>query len=239
MGELQDVQLTEIKPLLNGNTGTQNFRTFAYQEHDTETTQSLIHATVRVLPKGNRQVILTTRHCPNQQSCFLGCLSSDLQEITQHFVVCHVDALGQQEGVLFFPTGSQYSAVNELAEMLPPVLTHLSLKSIIGIGVGAEAYILSRFAFNHPVPVEGLVLINLDPWAKILIAWAASKLSTKWCSSAHLSTLSQNVLLTFFIFPLKYIAVKGKKVLGIQLVECLHMKLPLNQYTEYFQGQGF
>uniref|UniRef100_A0A2K5IC37 Uncharacterized protein n=1 Tax=Colobus angolensis palliatus TaxID=336983 RepID=A0A2K5IC37_COLAP len=42
----------------------------------------------------------------------------------------------------------QYPTMDELAEMLPPVLTHLSLKSIIGIGVGAGAYILSRFALS-------------------------------------------------------------------------------------------
>ncbi|XP_031423244.1 protein NDRG3a isoform X1 [Clupea harengus] len=183
MDELQDVQLTEIKPLLT-NKNARNFQDFDCQEHDIETPHGMLHVTMRGVPKGNRPVILTYHDIGlNHKSCFNTLFNyEDMQEIMHHFAVVHVDAPGQQDTAPPFPTGYLYPTMDELAEMLPSVLTHLRLSSVIGIGVGAGAYILSRFALNHPSLVEGLVLINVDSCAEGWIDWAASKLSG-WTSS--------------------------------------------------------
>uniref|UniRef100_A0A8C1WH89 Protein NDRG2 n=1 Tax=Cyprinus carpio TaxID=7962 RepID=A0A8C1WH89_CYPCA len=153
-------------------------------EHDIETPHGVLHVTLRGTPKGNRPVILTYHDIGlNHKSCFNTLFNfEDMQEITQHFAVVHVDAPGQQESAPPFPTGYQYPTMDELAEMLPSVLTQLKINSVIGIGVGAGAYILTRLALNEPALVEGLVLINVDPCAKGWIDWAASKLSG-WTSN--------------------------------------------------------
>uniref|UniRef100_A0A3P9IGH8 NDRG family member 3 n=1 Tax=Oryzias latipes TaxID=8090 RepID=A0A3P9IGH8_ORYLA len=183
MEELHDVQLTEIKPLLTGQNG-RNLQDFDCQEHDVETAHGVLHVTMRGVAKGNRPTILTYHDIGlNHKSCFNSLFNyEDMLEVTQHFSVLHVDAPGQQENAPVFPTGYQYPTMDELAEMLPSVLTQLQIKSVIGIGVGAGAYILTRLALNEPSLVEGLVLINVDPCAKGWVDWAASKLSG-WTSN--------------------------------------------------------
>ncbi|KAF3696354.1 Protein NDRG3 N-myc downstream-regulated gene 3 protein [Channa argus] len=183
MEELHDVQLTEIKPLLTGQNG-RNLQDFDCQEHDVETAHGVLHVTMRGVAKGNRPTILTYHDIGlNHKSCFNSLFNyEDMQEVTQHFSVLHVDAPGQQENAPIFPTGYQYPTMDELAEMLPPVLTQLQVKSVIGIGVGAGAYILTKLALKEPSLVEGLVLINIDPCAKGWMDWAASKVSG-WTSN--------------------------------------------------------
>uniref|UniRef100_A0A8C2TPT8 NDRG family member 4 n=1 Tax=Coturnix japonica TaxID=93934 RepID=A0A8C2TPT8_COTJA len=148
-------------------------------EHDIETPYGLLHVVIRGSPKGNRPAILTYHDVGlNHKLCFNAFFNfEDMQEITQHFAVCHVDAPGQQAGASQFPQGYQYPSMDQLAAMLPSVVQHFGFKYVIGIGVGAGAYVLAKFALIFPDLVEGLVLMNIDPNGKGWIDWAAAKLS--------------------------------------------------------------
>ncbi|XP_011832475.1 PREDICTED: protein NDRG1 isoform X1 [Mandrillus leucophaeus] len=178
--EMQDVDLAEVKPLVEkGETITSLLQEFDVQEQDIETLHGSVHVTLCGTPKGNRPVILTYHDIGmNHKTCYNPLFNyEDMQEITQHFAVCHVDAPGQQDGAASFPAGYMYPSMDQLAEMLPGVLQQFGLKSIIGMGTGAGAYILTRFALNNPEMVEGLVLINVNPCAEGWMDWAASKIS--------------------------------------------------------------
>ncbi|KAK1898290.1 Protein NDRG3 [Dissostichus eleginoides] len=162
MEELHDVQLTEIKPLLTGQNG-RNLQDFDCQEHDVETAHGVLHVTMRGVAKGNRPTILTYHD--------IGLNPETVQMLPESVIFC-----GSQNAVydslLCFESKRryQYPTMDELAEMLPSVLTQLQVKCVIGIGL------------NEPTLVEGLVLINVDPCAKGWVDWAAAKLSG-WTSN--------------------------------------------------------
>ncbi|MBV94572.1 Protein NDRG4, partial [Eschrichtius robustus] len=117
-------------------------------EHDIETPYGLLHVVIRGSPKGNRPAIVTYHDVGlNHKLCFNTFFNfEDMQEITKHFVVCHVDAPGQQVGASQFPQGYQFPSMEQLAAMLPSVVQHFGFKYVIGIGVGAGAYVLAKFA---------------------------------------------------------------------------------------------
>uniref|UniRef100_A0A8C4I0D7 N-myc downstream regulated 1a n=1 Tax=Dicentrarchus labrax TaxID=13489 RepID=A0A8C4I0D7_DICLA len=131
------------------------------------------------VPKADRPVILTIHDIGlNHKTCWDSLFNhEDMSEIMQHFAVCHVDAPGQQEGANTFSTGYEYPSMDQLSETLPLVLKHFGLKTVIGMGIGAGAYILTRFALDYPNMVEGLLLININPCAEGWMDWAAHKIS--------------------------------------------------------------
>lgn len=171
MAELQEVQITEEKPLLPGQTPE------TAKTHSVETPYGSVTFTVYGTPKPKRPAIFTYHDVGlNYKSCFQPLFRfGDMQEIIQNFVRVHVDAPGMEEGAPVFPLGYQYPSLDQLADMIPCILQYLNFSTIIGVGVGAGAYILSRYALNHPDTVEGLVLINIDPNAKGWMDWAAHK----------------------------------------------------------------
>ncbi|KAF4088227.1 hypothetical protein AMELA_G00080260 [Ameiurus melas] len=148
-------------------------------EDNVETPFGIVHCTMKVLAKGNRPVILTYHDIGlNHKTCFSNLFKhEDMQEITQYFSVCHINAPGQQEDASSIPTGSTYPSMDQLSETIPAVLQHFNITSIIGMAVGAGAYILAQFALKHPELVEGLVLINIDAQAEDWMDWAAHKIS--------------------------------------------------------------
>ncbi|XP_063076386.1 protein NDRG1b [Engraulis encrasicolus] len=150
-----------------------------HSEEDVETQFGKVHCTLRGTPKSNRPVILTYHDIGlNHKTCFNAMINhEDMNEISRHFAVLHVDAPGQHEGASTLPTGYTYPSMDQLSETLPLILKHYGIRSAIGLAIGAGAYIMAKFALNHPDLVEGLVLINISAHSDSWVDWAAHKVS--------------------------------------------------------------
>uniref|UniRef100_A0A665VHX8 Protein NDRG2 n=1 Tax=Echeneis naucrates TaxID=173247 RepID=A0A665VHX8_ECHNA len=163
-------------------------------EHSVETPHGVLHVTVHGTRTTRRPAILTFHDVGLESECCFSTLFKfeEMQEIVKNFTLIHIDAPGQEEGAAAYPTGYQYPSMETIAEMIPAVLQFFNFRTVIGVGVGAGAYILSKFTLNNPDLVEGLVLINIDTDARGWIDWAAHKLSSVT------SSLSEQILSHLF-----------------------------------------
>uniref|UniRef100_A0A8C1PV36 Protein NDRG2 n=1 Tax=Cyprinus carpio TaxID=7962 RepID=A0A8C1PV36_CYPCA len=184
-------------------------------EHCVETSHGVLHVTVHGAGNVRRPAILTFHDVGmDSKSCFSTLFKfEEMQEIVKNFTVVHVDAPGQEDGAAIYPAGYQYATMDQISDMLPAVLQYFNFRTIIGVGVGAGAYILSKFTLTNPEAVEGLVLINVDTNARGWMDWAAQKLSnlTSSLSDQILSHLFSQVCVskcfdnqTFMFFFLSY-----------------------------------
>uniref|UniRef100_A0A673KXH1 Protein NDRG2-like n=1 Tax=Sinocyclocheilus rhinocerous TaxID=307959 RepID=A0A673KXH1_9TELE len=170
--EMQEIAITEEKPLLPGQSD-------AVKEHRVKTPHGVLHVTVNGAGNARRPAILTFHDVGmDSKSCFSTLFKfEEMQEIVKNFTVVHVNAPGQEDGTAIYPAGYQYASMDQVSEMLPAVLQYFNFRTIIGVGVGAGAYILSKFTLTNPDAVEGLVLINIDTNARGWMDWATQKLS--------------------------------------------------------------
>uniref|UniRef100_A0A6Q2XXQ2 Protein NDRG2 n=1 Tax=Esox lucius TaxID=8010 RepID=A0A6Q2XXQ2_ESOLU len=167
--EMQKIAITEEKPLLPGQTDPEKDAEIAArillnqsQEHSIKTPHGVLHVTLYGTTNTGRPVILTVHDVGlDSKSCFSPLFEFDeMQEIVKNFTRVHIDAPGQEEGASAYPMGYQYPSMDQIAEMIPAVLTYFEL-------------ILSVFPSQmaNPTSVDGLVLINFEPKAKGWMEW--------------------------------------------------------------------
>uniref|UniRef100_A0A8C5DJ41 Protein NDRG2 n=1 Tax=Gouania willdenowi TaxID=441366 RepID=A0A8C5DJ41_GOUWI len=182
---MQEISITEDKPLLTGQNDAAKDAELAArilldqgQEHSVETPHGILHVTLHGSRTTRRPAILTFHDVGlDSKSCFSTLFKfEEMQEIVKNFTLIHIDAPGQEEGAAPYPVGYQYPSMDTIAEMIPAVLQFFNFRTVIGIGVGAGAYILSKFTVIQSFAC--LVLVNIDTNARGWIDWAAQKLSS-------------------------------------------------------------
>ncbi|XP_015706269.1 protein NDRG2-like [Coturnix japonica] len=83
------------------------------------------------------------------ETCF-GALFAheEMADIARNFLRLNIEPPGMQPRAPPFPAGYQYPSLEQLAETIPYILQHFSLKSIIGMGVGAGAFVLAKYGLS-------------------------------------------------------------------------------------------
>jgi len=200
--ELSGILLHETKPRSIIRDESLNF-----QEVDIETGYGLLHVLVEGDPK--KPAILTYHDIGlNSSTCFQGFFNfPEMRMILDHFCVYHINAPGQQEGCLQLPQGIgftndptvnscyQYPNMDQLADMILPVLFYFSIKTFIGFGVGAGANVLSRFELKHPHTVNALILINGTASRAGWMEWGYQKVNSWWLKGGSVSRSVEDYLL--------------------------------------------
>ena len=72
----------------------------------------------------------------------------------------HVVFPGQDSGAPDLEDGVKYPSMQELGDDLVCVLTQLKIEFAVGLGEGAGANVLARFAMIHPTKCLGLILVH-------------------------------------------------------------------------------
>ncbi|XP_013403864.1 protein NDRG3 isoform X25 [Lingula anatina] len=192
--ELTGIILEETKPRTLGGDPS----SVLLQEDDIETGRG----TLRVAVQGDRsKAAIITYHDIglNHVTNFQGFFSyGDMQPILRHFCVYHINAPGQHDGALPLMQRNMkyhFPSMDELSEMILPVLQFYGIKHFIGFGMGAGANILTRFALNHPEKVDALALVNCTASVSGWTEWGWQKLNTWYLKSGSMTGFTEDYLL--------------------------------------------
>ncbi|XP_064641172.1 protein NDRG3-like isoform X16 [Lineus longissimus] len=212
--ELAGIQLEESKPRTLAKDPSYNI----LQEDDIDTAVGVLH--VAVQGDRSKPAILTYHDLGlNHMTCFQGFFNfADMQPLLRHFCVYHVNAPGQQEGAIPLTHSEKkderevllaehsstespkrnrtgYPTMDQLGEMILPVLQYYGLKRVIGFGVGAGANILCRFALQHPEKCDALFLVNCTATAAGWTEWGYQKLNSWYLKMGVITATTEEYLL--------------------------------------------
>lgn len=110
----------------------------------------------------------------NFQAFFNYC---DMRLLIQSFTVLNIHAPGQEDNAPPLPEHYTYPTMDQLAQMVDQVCKHYGVKDFVGLGVGAGANVLSRYALKYPAKVDGLFLINPTASVASWTEWLFQKMN--------------------------------------------------------------
>lgn len=84
----------------------------------------------------------------------------DMHVLSKYFSVYHLTAPGQEENAPNWKEGTAYPTMDDMADMIETFRVANGIVHFVGLGLGAGANILARYAIKHPSHIDALVLVN-------------------------------------------------------------------------------
>jgi len=111
--------------------------------------------------KDGKVVFLTVHDLGTNHKSILKFINHpSMVNISSRSVFVHVVFPGQDSGAPDLEDGVKYPSMQELGDDLVCVLTQLKIEFAVGLGEGAGANVLARFAMIHPTKCLGLILVH-------------------------------------------------------------------------------
>jgi pimeloyl-ACP methyl ester carboxylesterase len=96
----------------------------------------------------------------NHRSFYPFIMHPSMQDMRKHSIFLHVCLPGQDDKAPNLPTGYQFPSLDQIGMDFAFILDAFNVKTVFGIGEGAGANIICRFALAHPNRVLGVILIH-------------------------------------------------------------------------------
>eukprot|EP00092_Neocalanus_flemingeri_P020765 GFUD01022500.1.p1 GENE.GFUD01022500.1~~GFUD01022500.1.p1 ORF type:complete len:312 (+),score=110.12 GFUD01022500.1:120-1055(+) len=108
-------------------------------------------------------VFLTVHGAGSSFNTWLDFAGDDnMEDIRKRALFLHVSLPGQEPAAEDMASDYVFPGMEAIGLNLVTVLDHLRVKQVVGLGDGAGANIILRFAMNHPGRVHGVLAINTE-----------------------------------------------------------------------------
>ncbi|KAI1703381.1 ndr family domain-containing protein [Ditylenchus destructor] len=116
-------------------------------------------------------------------------------DLTSKFCIYNINAPGQEIEAKPLPENFVYPSMDGLAQIVANVVDHFGFSSFIGLGVGAGANVLLRYALNHQSKLTALILVNACITRAGWIEWGYEKVNIGYLQSRGMTSFTVDYLM--------------------------------------------
>lgn len=197
--ELQDIETSDpFHKMVNGDS-------YAYYQNDeirgqghyvdTDFGQVFVWQCGGAKPHSGKPYIITYHDIGlNFQSNFQAFFNfQDMKLLCETFCVLNVHAPGQEDKASPLPNDYQFPTMDQLALQVDSVCKYFGVTGFVGLGVGAGANVLSRYALQFPEQVDGLFLIHPTSTQASWTEWFYQKWNIYQLSATPVQNFGQSM----------------------------------------------